>query len=145
MGTDEKSKQGTAWASQSGAAFSNPSSSELARNCENLAPTRSASTLLLLSTLDSGRSTPEDTGLQLACQAERCLESIRMSSLAGDFPKQLRHSCNESTLDFSGQQTCSSSFDLRLPYGAAPFGPTFGCSSLRPPVRSVVIFREIRG
>ena len=26
-------------------------------------------------------------------------------------------------------------FDLRLPFGAAPFGPTFGCSSLRPPAR----------
>ena len=39
----------------------------------------------------------------------------------------------------------ASPFDLRLPFGAAPFGPTFGCSSLRPPWRSVVLIREIRG
>ena len=37
--------KGSAWASQAGAAFSNPFSSALARNCENSAFTRYASAL----------------------------------------------------------------------------------------------------
>jgi len=31
-------------------------------------------------------------------------------------------------------------FDLRLPFGAAPFGPTFGCSSYRLPLRAVKLY-----
>jgi glycosyltransferase involved in cell wall biosynthesis len=41
--TDKTEAQGGAWASQAGAAFSNPSTSQLARDCENTSPTRSAS------------------------------------------------------------------------------------------------------
>jgi hypothetical protein len=41
--TDDTEAQGGAWASQAGAAFSNPSTSQLARDCENTSPTRSAS------------------------------------------------------------------------------------------------------
>ncbi len=43
MDTDDTEAQGGAWASQAGAAFSNPSTSELARDSENTSPTRSAS------------------------------------------------------------------------------------------------------
>jgi glycosyltransferase involved in cell wall biosynthesis len=42
MGTDDTEAQGGAWASQAGAAFSNPSTSQLARDCENTSPTRFA-------------------------------------------------------------------------------------------------------
>ncbi len=42
MGTDDTKAQGGAWASQAGASFSNPSTSELARDSENTSPTRSA-------------------------------------------------------------------------------------------------------
>jgi glycosyltransferase involved in cell wall biosynthesis len=41
MGTDDTEAQGGACASQAGAAFSNPSTSQLARDCENTSPTRS--------------------------------------------------------------------------------------------------------
>ena len=41
--TDKTEAQGGAWASQAGPAFSNPSTSQLARDCENTSPTRSAS------------------------------------------------------------------------------------------------------
>ena len=41
--TDKTEAQGGAWASQAGAAFSNPSTSQLAQDCENTSPTRSAS------------------------------------------------------------------------------------------------------
>ncbi len=41
--TDKAEAQGGAWASQAGAAFSNPFTSELARDCENTSPSRSAS------------------------------------------------------------------------------------------------------
>jgi hypothetical protein len=47
-------KQGGAWASQAGAAFSNPSASGLARDCENTSPNRSA--IDSASALDAGRS-----------------------------------------------------------------------------------------
>ena len=43
MDTDDTEAQGGAWASQAGAAFSNPSTSELARDSETTSPTRSAS------------------------------------------------------------------------------------------------------
>jgi glycosyltransferase involved in cell wall biosynthesis len=46
-------KQGSAWASQAGAAFSNPSTSELARDSENTSPISSA---VGPASLDSGRS-----------------------------------------------------------------------------------------
>jgi hypothetical protein len=59
--------------------------------------------------LVAGRSTPEGTGLRLACQAGRCFGKASASSLASVFSKHLRHSCNESALGFSGQQTGSSS------------------------------------
>ena len=42
MDTDDTEAQGGAWASQAGAAFSNPSTSQLARDCENTSPTRFA-------------------------------------------------------------------------------------------------------
>ena len=42
MCTDDTKAQGGAWASQAGAAFSNPSTSQLARDCENTSPTRFA-------------------------------------------------------------------------------------------------------
>jgi glycosyltransferase involved in cell wall biosynthesis len=42
MGTDDTKAQGGAWASQAVAAFSNPSTSQLARDCENTSPTRTA-------------------------------------------------------------------------------------------------------
>ena len=41
--TDKTEAQGGAWTSQAGAAFSNPSTSQVARDCENTSPTRSAS------------------------------------------------------------------------------------------------------
>jgi glycosyltransferase involved in cell wall biosynthesis len=40
--TDKTEAQGGAWASQAGAVFSNPSTSQLARDCENTSPTCSA-------------------------------------------------------------------------------------------------------
>ena len=40
--TDKTEAQGGAWASQAGPAFSNPSTSQLARDCENTSPTRFA-------------------------------------------------------------------------------------------------------
>jgi len=60
--------------------------------------------------------------------------------LRGDWQKSRSIRAANKPRDFS-----ASPFDLRLPFGAAPFGPTFGCSSLRPPWRSVVLIREIRG
>ena len=41
--TDKAEAQGGAWASQVGAAFSNPFTSELARDCENTSPSHFAS------------------------------------------------------------------------------------------------------
>jgi hypothetical protein len=58
--------------------------------------------------------------------------------LRGDLQNSRSIRAANKTRDFS-----ASPFDLRLPFGAAPFGPTFGCSSLRPPWRSVVYIREI--
>ena len=43
INTDEGNEAGSRLASQAGAAFSNPFTSELARNCENTSPSRSAS------------------------------------------------------------------------------------------------------
>ena len=110
--------KGSAWASQAGAAFSNPFSSALARNCENSASTRSASTTAFaleprLWSLDSRRHM-----VAVDLSSGGIFGKASESSLASDFSKQLRHSCNESTLGFSGQQTGFS---------------------------SSVIFREIRG
>ena len=48
-------------------------------------------------------------GARSACRDGGVFEKTSASSLASAFSKQLRHSCNESALGFSGQQTGSSS------------------------------------
>lgn len=55
---------------RAGAAFSNPSTSKLARDCANTSPARSASGPSMA--LATRPSTPSETGLRLACQAGRC-------------------------------------------------------------------------
>jgi len=99
--TDEK-KQSRALCldKPSGGAFSNPFTSQLARDSENTSPTRSASSPAFA--LATRPSSPEGTGLRLACQAGRCFGKASESLLASVFSEQLRHSCNESNLGFRG-------------------------------------------
>ena len=91
---------------RAGAAFSNPSTSKLARECANTSPTRSASGPALA--LATRPSTPSDTGLRLACQSGRCFGKASASSLGSVFTKHLGYSRNESTLGFLGSQSISS-------------------------------------
>jgi hypothetical protein len=51
-----------------------------------------------------GMGKGKDTGLRLARQAGRCFGKASEGSLASVFSKQLRHSCNESTLGFLGKK-----------------------------------------
>ena len=82
--------------------------------------TRHSAGWRLLSTLDSRPLTPRGTGLRLACQAGRCFRKASESSLASVLTKQLRHSCNESTLGFRDNKlvsihlTCARPLALRL-------------------------------
>ncbi len=105
-------KQGGAWASQAGAALSNPSTSALARACENTSPIHSANGPASVEALDAGRSTlasssaldsghwsldsaPKAHGLvvgrlqnwkgaEVLCQALRLVPEIRVEWLGAD-------------------------------------------------------------
>jgi hypothetical protein len=80
-------------------------------------------------------------GLRLASQASAEFSNLFTSQLAQDSENTSpTRSANDPSA--SGE---NSSFDLRLPLGASPCGPTSGCSSSRLPERSVVPFRDIRG
>ena len=81
MDTDEdRDTRGYAWTSQAGAALSNPSTSQLARDCEK--PIAHLATQMAL-------LRPEiflkNTGLRLACQAEMYCEKTSASPLASVF------------------------------------------------------------
>jgi glycosyltransferase involved in cell wall biosynthesis len=123
----------------SGAAFSNPSTSVLARDSENISPSRSAS-----APADALRA--DHTGLgsaggnQLA-DSKDFLKGYSHAGLQMDNQK-------DPTIRTANDPSASgeySSFDLRQPLGASPCGPTSGCSSSRLPERSVVSISEICG
>ena len=79
MGTDDTKAQGGVWASQAGAAFSNPSTSQLARDCENTSPTRSA----------SGPSSSPATSHSLLATAPEVPSPATSYSLPATAPKAL--------------------------------------------------------
>ena len=79
MGTDDTEAQGGAWASQAGAAFSNPSTSQLARDCENTSPARSA----------SGPSSSPATSHSLLATAPEVPSPATSYSLPATAPKAL--------------------------------------------------------
>ena len=116
----------------SGAAFSNPFTSELARDCENASPTRSASALACVLFADHGEIGSAG-GNQLA-DSKEFLEGQLQAGLEMDNQKG-------PTIRIANDPGASgeySSSDLRQPLGASPCGPTSGCSSSRLPERSVV-------
>jgi glycosyltransferase involved in cell wall biosynthesis len=123
----------------SGAAFSNPSTSELARDSENISLTLSASGPASALCADNAGIVSAE-GNQIADSKED-LEDQSQASLQMD-SRRLRsiHAANDPSA--SGG---NSSFDSRLPLGASPCGTTSGCSSSRLPERSAVPIREIRG
>jgi len=107
--TDKAEAQGGARCLGLAMRFQIPSQASLHGIVQTHRSLASRAALLWLFTLGACPSTPEGTGLRLARQAGRCFGKASASSLASVFSKQLRHSCNESILGFSGQQTGSSS------------------------------------
>jgi hypothetical protein len=131
--------QGDAQETCAGDAFSNPSTSELARDAENTSPTRSASVPAGALLADHG-----EIGSARGNQPADSVEFLEGQSQAG---LQMDNQKGP-TIRTANDPTAPgeySSFDLRQPLGASPCGPTSGCSSSRLPERSVVLIRDIRG
>jgi len=87
MGTD-KNQAGRCLGKPSGATFSNPFTSELARDYEITSPSRSASgPAFSRLARDIGNGKEKDTGLRLACQDGGVLEKHLKARLRVSFPK----------------------------------------------------------
>ena len=81
MDTDEdRDTRGYAWTSQAGAALSNPSTSQLARDCEK--PIAHLATQMALLRPENFL---KNNGLHLACKAGMCCEKASVSALASVF------------------------------------------------------------
>jgi hypothetical protein len=87
--------QGCAWASQAGDALSNPFASELARDC------KTASLILLRKwpcfLRFTQKSCGENNGLRLVSKRGDVVKKHLQARLRVSFPKQIQHSCSEST------------------------------------------------
>ena len=135
----QKNQQGDAQGTCAGAAFSNPFTSELARDCENTSPTCSAS-----GPAEALRAETRVVGSAGGNQLADSMGFLKGHSQAGlqvdnQKDRSIRLANDPSA---SGK---NSSFDLRQPLGASPCGPTSSCSSSRLPERSVVSISEICG
>jgi hypothetical protein len=130
-------QQGDAQETCAGDAFSNPSTIELEQDSENTSPTRFANdpagTLRAGELGSDGGNQPADSAGFLDGQSQA---GLQMDNQKGPTIR----TANDPTAP--GEY---SSFDLRLPLGASPCGPTPGCSSSRLPERSVVLIRDIGG
>ena len=132
-------QQGDAQETCAGDAFSNPSTSELARDSENTPSTRSAN-----GSAGTLRADHMGLGSDGGNQPADSVEFLNGQSQAGlQMDKQKDHTIRPANdPNASGE---NSSFDSRLPLGASPCGPTSGCSSSRLTEQSVVPIRDIRG
>jgi len=93
--------QGGAWASQAGAAFSNPFTIELARDFENTPPTRFASGPAFRSLREMKKSPrigiQKKSGARPACRDGGFFEKTSASLLARGFAKKPLHLRSEYT------------------------------------------------
>ena len=91
--------QGSAWASQAGAAFSNPFTIELARDCENTSLTRFASGPAFRALREMKKlpriGVQKKHGARLACRDSEVFEKTSASLLARGFAKKPLHSRGE--------------------------------------------------
>ena len=91
--------QGGAWASQAGAAFSNPFTIELARDCENTSLTRFASGPAFRALREMKKlpriGVQKKHGARPACRDGGVFEKTSASLLARGFAKRLLHSRSE--------------------------------------------------
>ena len=131
MGTDDTKAQGGVWASQAGAAFSNPSTSQLARDCENTSPTRFANgpaeamrgeTSEMGSAGENKLADPKEffdgqsqAGLQVDNQKGHTIRTANDPSASGEY------SSSVSIRDIRGQNS-----DALDPVDVVFYGPAFG-------------------
>ena len=91
--------QGDAWASQAGAAFSNPFTIELARDCENTSLTRFASGPAFRASREMKKlpriGIQKKSGARPACRDGGFFEKTSAGLLTRRFAKKLLHSRSE--------------------------------------------------
>ena len=97
--TDKAEAQGGTWASQAGAAFLNPFTSELARVCENTSLSRFASSPAFRALREMKKlpsiGVQKKHGARPACRDGGVFEKTSASLLARELAKKLLHSRSE--------------------------------------------------